>query len=214
LTYPIACFLESADEEQRSELTRLLGQLPESLGRLRELLYESGAVAAAAEAIEANRRSVHEHIASTRNEHAAHRTLLDVTDAVAHSVYVPPHLHCSASFYRPAGIWHERVREAQARFTERMTVFGLPQPPELRPWHAAQWVYVPERRTIFYPDLEQQAAEVLPYHCELLGTTDLDRAAALMHEQVHALLAHEMFHFWRDASGRLTLDHWHEEWAA
>lgn len=214
LTYPMACFLEAAGDQQRSELERLVTELPASLDRLRELLYDSGAVAEAAEAIEANRRAIHERIASTGNEHAAHRTLLDVTDAVAQSVYVPPLLKCSAKLYTPLGTWHQAVREAQRVFAARLEFLGLPAPPELRPWHAAQWMYVPERQTIFYPDIEQQASDILPYHAELLGISDLDQVALVMHQQVHAVLTHEMFHFWRDASGRLTRDHWHEEWAA
>lgn len=213
-TYPIACFFERAGAEQQSVLNQLLGELPESLDRLRELLYDSGAVAEAAAAIEANRCAVHERIASTGNEHAAHRTLLDMTDAVAQSVYVPPPLTSSAGLYRPRGTWHERVREAQSLFVRRMAFLDPPTPPVLRPWHAAPWMYVPEHETVFYPDIEQQGAEVLPYHAELLGLSDLNQVARVMHEQIDAVLAHEMFHFWRDASGRLTSDHWHEEWAA
>jgi hypothetical protein len=36
----------------------------------------------------------------------------------------------------------------------------------------------------------------------------------MMEAQLPAVVAHEMFHFWRHTSGRLTQDHWHEEWVA
>jgi hypothetical protein len=75
-------------------------------------------------------------------------------------------------------------------------------------------MYVPDKRTIFYPDIEGLAGEILPFQAMLLGESDFDEVSRILYEQLPAVLAHEMFHFWRHACGRLTRDHWHEEWAA
>ncbi len=214
VNYPIACFYEAADANQREHFHRLVQQLPESMPALRTLLYEAGAVERSATALEQCRETIHQQVAVLGQQPAPLRLLLDIVDSLAESVYQPPRIDSSRHLWKPRGIWHQRVRAELDRFCERTRSLGLPAPPQLRPWHLPQWMYVPEKRTIFYPDIEGLPREVLPYQAQLLGIDDLDEVARVMHEQIPMVVAHEMFHFWRDAVGRLSRDHWHEEWAA
>ncbi len=214
MTYPVACYLQSASPSEVTEFERLVAGLPETLGQIRELLYASGAVASSALELERCRQSIHHGVATLGNDSPAHRTLLDMADAIAETVYTPPPLEVSSHLWIPEGVFHTTVRRELSLFGQRMKAFRLPDPPRLRPWHQSQWMYDSERRTVFYPDVEGQAEDILPFQAALLGTEDLDDVARVMREQIPAVLAHEMFHFWRDEAGRLTRDHWHEEWAA
>lgn len=216
VNYPIACFMQMAKPDQRRAFSALVQQLPQSLPQLRSLLYETGAVEASAQALERCRRSIHELVAHlpAGEEIAPLRLVLDIVDGLAESVYVPRPLPVSKHMWKPRGLWHERIRDEQRRFCQRTHRLGLPSPPRLRPWHLPQWMYQPAKRTIFYPDVQGLAADVLPFQAKLLGMDDLGEVAALMHQQIPTVVAHEMFHFWRDGCGRLTNDHWHEEWAA
>ncbi len=214
VSYPLACFLERATEDDEVALDALRRQLPQSMPALRRLLYRSGAVRACAAALEQRRRAIHGIVATVQPESAALRTLLDVVDDLAEGVYAPPEIAATQALWHPSGDWHRRVRRARDRFVARMQRHGLPPAPALRPWHRPQWMYVPRKATIFYPDVEGLAEEVLPFQAMLLGTGDLEVARAAVEGQLATVLAHEMFHFWRDAAGRLSDDHWHEEWAA
>ena len=214
VTYPIACFLQEADETGRAELDALVVRLPHSMRDIRDLLYRSGAVAHCAATLDRLREDIHLQVAAVDNRAASLRTLLDVVDGLAETVYEPPPIQATRTLWHPRGPWHERVRAELERFAGRVAHFGLPEPPTLRPWHLPQWMYVPDKRTIFYPDIEGLAGEILPFQAMLLGESDLDEVAHILEEQLPTVLAHEMFHFWRDACGRLTHDHWHEEWAA
>ena len=213
VTYPVSCYLAKASPAAVDHFEQLVARLPESLDALRSLLYESGAVEASALELERCRAAIHERVAGI-GKGAAHRTLLDMADGIAETVYAPPRLHATLHFWRPRGPWHDAVHRELSVFMERMQWLGCPTPPELRPWHLSQWTYDADRKTIFYPDVEGQPEEVLPFQAELLGTSDISEVDRIMRRQLPAVLAHEMFHFWRDAARRLTRDHWHEEWAA
>lgn len=215
-TYPVACFYEVADAEQRRAFDEALSKLPDAMPTLRRLLYQSGAVQRAATTLESLRRDMHTRLASVRAPGAAgRRTMLDVVDGLARSVYQVPELHVTRQLWSPSGAWHDRVREEQQRFCDRVEEVGLSTtPPRLRPWAQAHWMFVPEANTIFYPDLESLAPDVLAFQATLLGTDDLKRLEAIMVAQLPVVMAHEMFHFWRHACGRLSRDHWHEEWVA
>lgn len=215
-TYPVACFHDLASGEDRAAFEQALTQLPDSMPTLRRLLYRSGAVRQAATTLESLRREMHTHLAAVRAPGAAgRRTVLDVVDGLARSVYQVPELEVTRGLWAPSGPWHERVRGEQRRFCERMTGLGLSHPPpRLRPWAQAHWMFVPEAETIFYPDLEALAPDVLGFQASLLGTSELAPLRATMVAQLPVVMAHEMFHFWRHAEGRLSRDHWHEEWVA
>jgi geranylgeranyl pyrophosphate synthase len=214
ITYPVACFLETADPTRLARFEMLQKNLPGTMPKIRELLYDSKAVERSADAIQLCREAVHRDVAATGNRSAFHRTLLDLVDRVAGSVYEPPPVEETKSSWQPPGRWHERVRESLEAFYEHMHPFGVPASPALRPWHLPQWLYDKDKKTIFYPDIEGLAEEILPFQAELLGMDDREQVEALMYTQVPVVLAHELFHYFRDASGRLTGDHWHEEWAA
>ena len=214
ITYPVACFLEEAGDVSRQRFEELLLGLPETLGQIRTLLYQSGAVARSAATMEQFREEMHDALAATGNRSAAHRCLLSIIDGLAENIYTPSRIESTACFFEPEGPWHDWVRHNLTLFLSRMKPFCVPEAPTLRPWHLPQWMYDPGKKIIYYPDIEELGDEILPFQAELLGTDDLQEVSQILWEQVPAVLAHEMFHYWRDAAGCMTEDHWHEEWAA
>lgn len=214
LTFPVACFAEIATGPAKARFAQLKAALPGSLRDVRSLFYDCGVVARCATELERLRRGMHEDVAATDNTSAYLRTLLDLVDRLAEAVYSPRPLAISAALRQPAAGYHERVRAELERFTARMAGRGMPAPPSLRPWHRPHWMCEPGKTTIFYPDLEELSSEVVPFQAALLGAQDEAEVVGELEAQIPAVLAHEMFHFWRWASGRLTQDHWHEEWAA
>lgn len=213
-TYPLACLLERGAPEEQAELERLLGELPGSMDELRALFYRSGAVEQTAEKLEELRGSIHAAAAATERDGAPLRMLLELVDGLAAAIYEPPPLEVSARLYAPTRGYHGKVRREQERFIERMSAYGDAPRPKLRPWRHPHWMYEPESATIHYPDLEELRAEIAPFQAALLGIDDLEEVASIMERQLPLVLAHEMFHAWRHAAGRLSDDHWHEEWAA
>jgi competence protein ComQ len=213
-TYPVACFLEQADDGTRRHFHQLVSALPTTVRDVRELLYEQGAIAVCAEAIEGFRQEIHENVAALTNPCAAHRSILWIVDGLADSVYRTEDIAASLRVVEPDGPWHGQVRHHFELSWARMAGATKMTRPKLRPWHLPQWMYCPDKQTIYYPDIEGLADEVLPFQADLLGIRSLAEVAELMRAQVPAVVAHEMFHFLRHASGRMTSDHWHEEWAA
>ena len=211
LTHPVAAFQELATPAQAEEFVVLVRQGAAGIRRLRELVYESGAVRVSAEAIETARRAIHAAIAGLGNPHPALRTWLLVVDSVATLIYRPPHLAESPTLLQPDGVWHRTVRGLAANFARDMASYQPPEIPPLVAWSLPQWLYDPNRRIVFYPDLDDRAGEVLPWLAALLDTDDLERVRALMIGQAPVVMAHELFHSWRDAAGRLTDDFWYEE---
>lgn len=217
LTYPLACYLDGASEAKRRELYRELDALPASMSRVRKLLYDRGAVARSARAVETCRRAIHERVAVMDVARPGYlRLVLDVVDELSSGIYVVPELAPTAALRRPGnGAFARRVVEERRRLVERLRPFGLPEDlPALAPWHQPHWMYLPDRHTIYFPDIDDLGDEILPFQAMLLGCDDLDEPRDRLTAQVPVVLAHEMFHFWRDATGRLTDDHWHEEHAA
>ncbi len=214
VTYPVACFHQLADAASVAELSRLVGELPASTARIRALLYERGTVERVAATLEEQREAIHRDVMAIGTGHAALRTLLDIVDGLAEQVYEPPSLECSAVLWRPSGGWHDRVRASVEAVETRGKSHGLPPAPEFVPWHLPQYMFFAEKGVVRYPDVEGLAEDILPFQAMLLGEDDLAAVAKAMEAQVPAVVAHEMFHFWRHTSGRLTQDHWHEEWAA
>lgn len=214
ITYPIACFLEEASPAELARFRELVSELPGSMRRIRQLLYDAGVVERCAMTLERLREELHGTIVQTGNPSAHHRLLLTVVDGLVGTVYEPDPIAVSAHLWRPRGGWHDRVRSEFDAFIACATPLGLPTPPRLAPWHLPHYLYEPSGRTIYYPDLEELSAEILPFQGALLGTGDLDAVKQIMSEQLPVVLAHEMFHFWRSAAGRLTSDSWHEEYVA
>lgn len=213
MTYPVACFFDAASPSERAEFERLLLELPRSLQEIRVLLYESGAVDRAADTMERLREEIHETFALLGNPCAAHRCLLNLVDSFAESVYEPPVIESTRTYLEPDGPWHDWVRAHLELFVRRMQMFDVPGTPSLRPWHFPQWMYEPNRNVIYYPDFDGLAEDIAPEYGQLLGIDETE-AMKLQWTQAPALIAHEMFHYWRGAHGRLTNDYWHEEWVA
>ncbi len=214
ITYPIACFRERGSVAERERFDTLLAKLPESLPAIRELFYEAGVVERCAVTLERFRRDIHHAIVATGNASAHHRLLLSVVDGLVSAIYEPDPIARSAPLWQPRGGWHDLVRAECDRFVARLRPLGLPDPPRLEPWHLPHYLYEPGRNVIYYPDLEELGEQVLPFQAQLLGTDDPEEVRQVMCAQLPTVVAHEMFHFWRSAAGRLTRDCWHEEHVA
>jgi geranylgeranyl pyrophosphate synthase len=78
VTYPLACFLERASEEDRQRFQNLTTRLPGSLPELRKLLYDSGAIRSCAVAMDRFRRGIHGELAALDEDAPTHRLLLFV----------------------------------------------------------------------------------------------------------------------------------------
>lgn len=214
ISFPVACLLEDGSLEQIGRFRALQRRHPESLSEIRELLYEVGAVERCALELERLRRSIHRRIASTGNACAAHRALLSVVDTLSGSLYAIDPIAETAPWWQPQGGFHDEVRAALQAFSSRMQPFGAPAAPRLEPWSWPHYLYDPERGTLYYPDVDGLPGDVLPFYAGVFGVEDPSIAAELLREQLPLTIAHEMFHRWRDRAGRLTSDHWHEEYVA
>ncbi len=214
VTYPLACFSERASPAQREKLATLKQALPESLGEIRKLLYETGTLRQVARSMDDFRRAVHHELALLGEDSATLRLLLLVIDQLVETIYVPKAVSETAELRAPRGGWHGHVRRLAAEFAQRLRPFGAPDTPPLVPWHQPQWMYDKQRGVIFYPDIEGLPEETLPFQAALLGEHDLEKVAALVFRQAPAVMAHELFHHYRDAAGLLSSDMWHEELVA
>jgi heptaprenyl diphosphate synthase len=214
VSYPLACFLEAASPQQQGELSRLRQALPGSLREIRELFYAAGTLQKVAGSMDRCRRAVHRELALLGEEAASHRLLLFVVDQLVEGVYTPKPVAETAALRAPRFGWHGHVRRLADELGARLRSLGAPTAPPLVPWHQPQWLYDKSRGVIFYPDIEGLPEETLPYQAALLGEPDLARVAELMWRQAPAVVAHELFHHYRDAVGLLGSDMWHEELVA
>jgi hypothetical protein len=214
MTYPLACFIERAGEPERQRFLALKSALPESLREIRALFYETGALRDVARSMDQFRRAVHQQVAAFEEDAATHRLLLLVVDQLVEAIYAPEPVPETAELRAPRFGWHAHVQRIARDFAERLRVLGAPATPPLVPWHAPQFMYDKRRRVIFYPDIEGLAEETLPFQAALLGEPDLGKVAELMWRQAPAVMAHELFHHFRDATGRLSQDMWLEELVA
>jgi geranylgeranyl pyrophosphate synthase len=214
MTYPMAAFLECANPQQIEQLQALDPKAAGAQKSLRSLLYSSGAVQLVAEAIEQQRRAVHQEVAALEADQAPLRTLLSIVDGLVSTVYAAKPIEESQHVLSPRTPWHEKVRSLAAQFRARLAPFDPPAPPRLVPWHLPQWMYEPRHDTVYYPDIEGLPEDTLTIQATLLGEDDLEKLSRLVAAQAPAVLAHELFHHYRDKSGRLTQDIWLEELAA
>jgi geranylgeranyl pyrophosphate synthase len=214
MTYPLACFLELADSAQRERFQGLRRGLPGTLREIRKLFYESGAVRQVARSMDGFRRAIHHQLALFEEHSATHRLLLQVVDQLVESIYKPEPVSETSQLRAPNFGWHAHVQRLARELGTRLHAFGAPATPPLVPWHAPQYMYDKSRGVIFYPDIEGLPEETLTFQAALLGEPDLGKVAELMWRQAPAVIAHELFHHYRDAVGQLTSDMWHEELAA
>lgn len=214
MTYPLACFLDRASDDQRQRFDGLKQQLPESLREIRSLFYDSGALAHVARSMDEFRRGIHREIAGFGEEAATHRLILFIIDQLVEAIYKPKAVAETAALRAPRFGWHGHVQRLARALGERLAPLGAPETPTLVPWHLPQFMYEPKRCTIYYPDVEGLAEETLPFQAALLGEPDLQKVAELMWRQAPAVMAHELFHHYRDAVGQLGSDIWLEELVA
>lgn len=214
MTYPIACFFESATEEQKARLEAGLAAMPASMRQIRATLYEAGAVQRSADTVERFRLDCHRALAALGSAAPTHRIWLHLVDSLAGNLYEVSLVEESRLIYSPEGKWHETVRLLARDLVTNLAQFAPPALPALLTWHRPQWMYDPGRRVIFYPDLEGQAEEVLPLQSALMGVDDLATVRGVLEALAPVVMAHEYFHYWRDASSLLSGDAWYEEWVA
>lgn len=212
-TYLRACFDERATDADRAEYARLrdlLGE-PGTLEMMRSLYAESGALDACAEAAEEARVEMHSLITKLDAPRAHKRILLSVVDSLANLLYAPGRLAESASIFEGLDGFHARVREQANLFRLRLGVFE--DDVRFEPWPRPFFLYDPGVKVVHYPDLDDLSEETLPAYASLFGG---DQARALEHlsETLPLLVAHELFHAWRDRVSRLGSDAWHEEYVA
>ncbi|MCL6562481.1 MAG: polyprenyl synthetase family protein [Firmicutes bacterium] len=213
-SYPLMAFTESATDAQREEYERVGREGWSDLARIRRLLYASGAIRRTAEAVEAERRTIHAALGAMGGSHPALRTWVWVVDGLAAQLYTPPWLPSSESLLRPQGPWLRRIDELASRFRQEVAPFHPPVLPRLVPWAYPHWEYDRLRRTIFFPDLDTQAEPVLAQMASWTGAQEVGWLRAALEQLAPLVLAHELFHYWRHVAGRLTTDNWLEEWIA
>lgn len=214
MTYPLACFLDTASASERARFEELRAALPDSLRDIRQLLYRTGTLRSVARSMDEFRRGIHRELAALGGEAATHRLLLFVIDHLVEAVYVPKPVAETASLCEPRFGFHAHVRRISEELAARLGPLGAPKTPPLVPWHQPHWLYDKSRGVIYYPDIEGLPEETLPFQAALLGEPELARVAELIWRQAPAVLAHELFHHFRDAVGALGTDMWHEELAA
>jgi geranylgeranyl pyrophosphate synthase len=213
-SYPLACFLSTASSEQRERFELLKRALPGSLKEIRGLLYDSGTLREVAAAMDGFRHAIHHEVATLGHAAPTHRLLLSVIDQLVEGVYKPKPVAETAQLCAPSSGFHGYVQRLARELSQRLGPLGVPEPPPLVPWHLPQWMYDKSRGVIFYPDIEGLPEETLPFQAELLGEPDLGQVQRLMWRQAPAVMAHELFHHFRDKSGTMTTDMWLEELAA
>jgi geranylgeranyl pyrophosphate synthase len=214
LTYPVSCFLSRADDEQRERFETLKRALPGSLKEIRGLLYDSGTLREVAAALDGFRHAIHHEVATLGHEAPTHRLLLSVIDQLVEGIYKPRPVAETAALRAPSSGFHGHVQRLARELCQRLEPFGAPEPPPLLPWHLPQWTYDKSRGVIFYPDIEGLPEETLPFQAALLAEPDLAQVQKLMWRQAPSVMAHELFHYFRDKSGTMTSDMWLEELVA
>lgn len=214
ITYPIACFLECATKEEIFTFNKLKKELPNSMKEIRELIYNSGAIKKSSETIETLRKTVHKELATMNNYAPSVRIILYIIDSLSSSIYKIPLLKETQFILHPDGKWYEHVDKIATTFLNDMKDFSPPKKPLLSPWHLPQWMYEPKRNIIFYSDIEGYPEEILPIHSEFMVISDLEKVKEIIKTLSPLLMVHELFHYWRKKSGRLTKDYWYEEWVA
>lgn len=221
-TFPMVCFLERASTQERARLGQLreLAQSAQQdvLPEIRELLFESGAIAACAEVLDELRAGVHERIAGLVEQRSEHRMLLFIADTLASALYDPEPVPATARLITPVpaigqASFARDVHVAADRFLRAMRPFGAPERVVLRPWHRPLYLFEPASGVVYYPDLDGLAGEIVPFFAQQLGQ-DLAGAVRSIRRAAPLLVAHELVHAWRSALGLLGSDAWHEEHVA
>lgn len=222
LTFPMVCFLEKASEEQLRRFEQLRGRAQsadeDALPEVRELLFESGAIAGCAETLEDLRVGIHERIGGLSEQRSEHRMLLFIVDTLASSLYEPEPVPETSRLLTPVpspgdASFARDVHVAADRFLRIMRPFGAPESVSLRPWHRPLYLFEPASGVVYYPDLDGLSGEIVPFFAAQLGL-DAEETARSIRRTAPLLVAHELVHAWRSALGLLGSDAWHEEHVA
>jgi len=211
-TYPLACLREAISDDKWAEYDELLQSWAgeSSLTKVRELFYDAGVVNECADEVESLRVDVHSLVATLPKLRSEHRLLLQIVDTLAGALYEPEELPCSEQIRTLRGAFGERLAQEAHEFCSEERLWAEAPLPSLRPWNQPFFMFAPDERAIYYPDLDGLAAEVLPFFAKLLATT-LEDARAVLTRLAPFFLAHELVHARRFDLGLLSEDTWHEE---
>lgn len=213
ITYPIACFLESAEPPARERFEALKAQLPAGEDALRELIYEGGGVHASAAAVQDLRTTLHLRLTEVPSRRAELRMLLTIVDTLSSALFEPEPVSETAEFFATRGPFHDEVERSAGQFMARLDVPQTFVRPTFVPWEQPLFLFEPERSAVRYPDLDGLEGEIVSRFADGLR---LDRAATVpaLTRGMPLLVAHELFHAWRLTRDRLSSDAWHEEFVA
>ncbi|MFN8674079.1 MAG: polyprenyl synthetase family protein [Candidatus Sericytochromatia bacterium] len=212
ITYPIAIFLEKAKKEEILNFENLKKQLPNSLKDIRDLLYKSGTIKETCNKIESLRKNIHKEFASINILKPIIRSVLHSIDFLASSIYKIPILEESLAILKPKGELYNSINSIVDNFFINMKI-NYPKP-DILPWQYSEFMYEPKRNIIFYFDIEHQSEEIIPIHSEIIGINDYKKVKELILKQIPFFMVHELFHYYRKASGKLCNDYWYEELVA
>jgi geranylgeranyl pyrophosphate synthase len=208
-TYPLACFHEKATDQQRAELSKLLGATVVDLERIQELLEMTGAFDECAATVEQSRQHILRLLGEVGPICSHGLLLAAIVDQLASALYEPPPHRLRVA---PGPATHSAI-EAARSFQEAMTPLGFQGSPELRTWHLPICFYEPEHERIYLSDLDGLAEEVVPFHAELQGVS-FGETERSIRASLPFLVAHELTHAWRDQMGLLGEAEGHEEFIA
>lgn len=211
VTFPIAIFMENSNQSEIEHFNNLKTQLPISLKEIRKILYDKTMVKCCEE-IEKSRQYVHKELALLDLEHSSIRVLLFSIDSLASSLYSPTIINDSLFVYQNSSYWHDKVEKNFQTFFDNMSDYNTPEKPALFSWHLSNWAYDPKQNIIFYPDIEFQSEEILPIQSYILNIPDLKIVKDIIEEEAPFIMSHELFHYWRKQSNKITKDYWYEEW--
>lgn len=213
-TYLRACFDARASEAELAEYARLRERLddPASLDAIRALYAESGALDACAVAAEDARVEMHHLLATIPAPNPHKRILLSVVDSLANLLFVPEPVTESGAIFCERSGFGVRVSEQVDLFRDRFEG-AFEANVRIEPWHRPFFLYEPGANLVHYPDLEDLKEETLPAYGALFDG-DENQALEYLSRTLPLLVAHELFHAWRDQVSRLGSDAWHEEYVA
>lgn len=214
ITYPIACFLELSSEDQINYFNQLKKDLPISIKEIRKVLYDSGVLKKISETIENLRVDINKDLLSLNIDSPNIRTILYMIDAFASSIYKTPILEDSKHILQPNREWDKYIKKELDEFFNNMKEYNPPPKIEIFPWHLPQWMYEPKRNIIFYSDMEEQAEEIIPVHSNIMGINDYNFVKNIIISSSPLVMSHELFHYWRNFSNKITKDYWYEEYVS
>ncbi|MGY4688496.1 polyprenyl synthetase family protein [Salibacterium sp. K-3] len=168
--YPTVVFYEHASAQQLDTFKRLNKALPESLGEIRHLFYQTGVIERVVQQLEMLQTNIHDALRKTNGPTALKRNWLNFIDRTT-AIYGgsqllwPTQDECTGEDDFSSGI------AAMMQEIERLCSALVSFPGHCRPWRHPVFHYEPRQHCLYYPDLGTQPQMVietalLQYHHE------------------------------------------------